>query len=318
MNNDFHTLLSSITDFTCQNRTLTDQEKKLFDDFCIFFSKYRNRTIVYRGTELPLNDFTKRIEKLPDFLFILGDKAKTFKKNDMDPFSDVDFFPSKNASILFDIIHDIFCSPEKTFKHPNSKNKWMVFRDKNPNFVKYFIDSSSKDKFVDNLVKQHDVRAFDYYYAFIHTIGSNLQLGSSQLSSSTTLKQAEKFQKNGIMIVGWIPETKKGFQLKRENINMVNDELRKNGLPTYDISLYPEQNEICLKYGLLPHFIVGYRIKNTFVVNHNLINDLSSRRLYDDIIDNGIKIDQNNFKDILSRTALKHYYIVIDNYYYAI
>lgn len=318
MNKDFHTLLCSITNFTCQNRTLTDQGKKLFDNFCIFFSKYRNRTIVYRGTKLPLKDFTTRIEELPDFLFMLGDKAKTFKKDDIDPFHDIDFFPSKNASILFDKIHDIFCNSGTTFKYPNSKNKWMVFRDKNPDFVNFFMDSSNKDKFVDNLVKQHDVRTFDYYYAFIHTIGSKQQLGGSQLSSSTSLKQAEVFQNNGIMIVGWIPETKKGFQLKRENINIVNDELREKELPTYDISLYPEQKEICLKYGLLPHFIVGYRIKNTFVVNHNLINDLGTGRLYNDIIDNGINIDQTKFKDKLSRTALKHYYIVIDNYYYVI
>ena len=318
MNEDFHKLLSSITDFTCQNRTLTHQENELFDDFCTSFSKYRNRTIVYRGTKLPLQVFTKRIEELPGFLFMLGDKAIAFKEGDIDPFRDVDYFPRENASILYDTIHDIFCCPKTVFKSSNSKNKWYEFRDNNSYFVDFFIDSNNKGIFTDNLVKLHDVRAFDYYYAFVHTIGSKLQLGNSQLSSSTSLKQAEKFQKNGIMIVGWIPETKKGFQLKSENINIVNDVLRKKDLPTYDISLYPEQKEICLKYGLLPHFIVGYRIKNTFVINHNLINDLGTGRLYNDIIDNGIKIDQTKFKDKLSRTALKHYYIVIDNYYYAI
>jgi hypothetical protein len=91
--------------------------------------------------------------------------------------------------------------------------------------------------------------------------------------------------------------------------------IKRFGLPFYEISPYKEQNETCIKGGLLPHYIIGYSVEDSFIVNPGLISQISSEYDMNRIIIEGIEIDQSEFKEVLKTTKYKGGFICIDGYY---
>lgn len=66
-------------------------------------------------------------------------------------------------------------------------------------------------------------------------------------------------------------------------------------LPTCSPSVFPEDFEICISYGLLPHKILGVIYKDYFYVNPNIF---SGKRTLTDAIKIGFYIDQTNFTEM--------------------
>ena len=311
-------LLESITSYKSENEILNHDDFMIVQRFIKYFISCKKRTVVFRGTNKLKKDLCANDDDFPKYLFMLGDKSLLFKEDIQevlsDSFSDEDSL-RKSAELLFDKLHTKFTNPSDVFIGDGFQ-KFQSFETNNPSFVDFFRNKTNKELFIEKLNK---VEYLDYYYAFIHTIGTKEkeEYSQFQLSTSCDVDQAEKFRNNGIILIGWIPNTKRGFQIKYEDVGNY-DRIKDAGLPYYESPLYPEQKEMCLKYGLLPHFILGYLESESLEINHHLIENLKQNIDYDEIICNGISINQKNFNNVLYKTKFKNSYVIIDNCYYRI
>jgi hypothetical protein len=76
--------------------------------------------------------------------------------------------------------------------------------------------------------------------------------------------------------------------------------------------VFPEDFEICVTYGLLPHKIIGVIHDDFFYVNPNIF---SKERTLDDALKMGFYIDQTHFDEVLKLTKYKRAFDVITNFY---
>ena len=136
------------------------------------------------------------------------------------------------------------------------------------------------------------------------------------LYHDTKLFYSLQNKKDGIMIVSWIPITeRRNLIIKYNEVNKLNKEIEKMELPYYVTPPYIEQKEICVKCGLLPQYIIGYSLDDSFIVNKHLLTNLDMARDLNSIINDGIKINQERINEILKETKYKRGFICIDGYY---
>ena len=134
----------------------------------------------------------------------------------------------------------------------------------------YFSDEHNKEHFenLSQLSAAEANKVADYYLSILHTIGKSGNDKSYFLSSSTNYLVANKFQGNNVIIYGWLP--RKGIKsriIKYNDIETNSQYVKSLNLPTYQFPIDPEQCEICIKCGLLPHFIIGFQHDNRFYIN---------------------------------------------------
>lgn len=157
-----------------------------------------------------------------------------------------------------------------------------------------------------------------------HTINSHkYQKASNFVSTTTSLEVADIFT-NDVSVYGWIPKISVRSQTKNQ-VKTIECIIVKNksdildlGFPFCDTPIYPEQKEILLRCGMLPHFIIGFKIKNSFYVNPAIfssMNDMEESNSFKklcafkrDLITSGLSIDQSNFEDFCRKTNFKRYY----------
>ncbi|MBO4806568.1 MAG: hypothetical protein J5554_11040 [Paludibacteraceae bacterium] len=302
-----------------------------FDSFIKLFCAYKNRTILYRGTK-QIKDFKTEITDIPNYarkMFMLGEKSHHYESNTKSLFC-IDDISSELFEYIFDKLNKL-C--KNNFNSEKTRSTVRTFLDNNPIIEKFFLNENAdeykkqKDDFILRIgkqKKQDKIHIKDYYLSLIHTIGKSLSPNSCMISTSEDINVAQKF-KNDSVIVSWLPQKERGRQLiKFNNINKVDSLIKRIGLPYYDISPYKEQKEICIKGGLLPHYIIGYSIeeKKSFIVNPYLLTEISSLSEFEienkikSIINDGISIDQTKFNDELAKTKYKGGFINIDGFYY--
>lgn len=163
-----------------------------------------------------------------------------------------------------------------------------------------------------------------YYLSIAHTINSYKYQKASSFVSTTTSPQVADIFTNDVSIYGWIPKTPVRSQMKNQ-VKSIEYVIAKNksdildfGFPYCDTPVYPEQKEILLRCGILPHFIIGFNIKSSFYVNpaiFNSMNDIeeinSFKKLCEfkrNLITNGLSVDQSDFEDFCRKTNFKRYY----------
>ena len=113
---------------------------------------------------------------------------------------------------------------------------------------------------------------------------------------------------------GWLP--RKGLKnriIKYNDAEINNIFIKSLNLPTYQFHIYPEQSEICIKCGLLPHYIIGFQHNKRFYINPNTLKQWN-----DNIVYEGLDLDQKEFNDMFKATKLKQSFIFIDGNYYVI
>lgn len=188
----------------------------------------------------------------------------------------------------------------------------------------FFGNTDNKCKFQNSIKEQRGRKKkediLDYYYVFLHTLNSH---NSSFLSTTTKLKTAKYFAEDPegnrnedyIIQVGWIP---KGKSIKyRDVVNDYHNELVKRlGLPQW-VPAYVDEDEICLKFGFLPHFMIGFithtREDEFFVINPAILKEENKKNDMREIARKGLFIDQSEFFKVLKETNYKGYCILKDD-----
>ena len=314
-------LLSKLKLKNSKGKELNATNKKLFNEFIDDFCSAKNKTILYRGTEsIPeYNTSIFDIEKFANIIFNIGLKSiyytndgsnkKLFCLNDCSE----ELFNS-----IFDKLNDKLCN--RKFAALGTIEKVSSFLNSNEDFYSYFKTEENREDFLsktDNLDEEKKIKIKDYYLSLIHIIGRSMSGNNSyMISTSTKIKVAEKFKKDGIMIVSWIPITeRRNLIIKYNEVNKLNKEIEKMELPYYVTPPYIEQKEICVKCGLLPQYIIGYSLDDSFIVNKHLLTNLDMARDLNSIINDGIKINQERINEILKETKYKRGFICIDGYY---
>lgn len=96
------------------------------------------------------------------------------------------------------------------------------------------------------------------------------------------------------------------------------DFIKRKGLPYYELPVYPDQKEVALRCGFLPHFIVGFMVGSRFYVNPAISRSMdrmmglrSFKELNEfkhQLIRCGLDVDQSNFEEFCRMTNFKRYY----------
>lgn len=219
---------------------------------------------------------------------------------------------------------DMYCHGQEIFEHiqeavnnnqgtENFRNNMQRFVVQNTDFAHFFKNNANKMMFANAFNTRSKLFINDYYETFLHSL---YRIGyknknSQYISTSTSIDTARNFQNGGILLVCWL--CKSGI-IPYFNINKRNSKIASKGLPVYNQCVYFYQKEICLKYGILPHVILGYFYNEDFIVNHHLVEDIVNRSL-DDIIHGGVIIDQKDFRQVLSETRYKRGYNLTTHQY---
>jgi hypothetical protein len=149
----------------------------------------------------------------------------------------------------------------------------------------------------------------DYYLRPLHHLGAVGYYNNSVLLSTTAeFNIAQKFARSrktssSIIFVSWvnINARYRGLDEKLIDIN-------KTAHPTYKKSFYPQQNEVTLRGGILPHFLIGYIKENgEMELNPNLF---ATEKDFRRILAEGFDIDQRNFVNRLKETDYTVYFTV--------
>ncbi|WP_369049128.1 hypothetical protein [Tenacibaculum sp. UWU-22] len=307
---------------------LTMEELKKFTSFCLALKKSGIRTrMIFRGEnyqslkeKLSLsgdNDFNK----LNSLIFLIGEKGRVYRKE------------YKNKILNKKKIHSIDSVEIALFKYIFKKTNSILIKNKDRKEISHFIQTNKKlNQYFSNkenvkdftnkisILKTKDdkIKIRDYYLSLLHQIGGiGFYNNSFFLSTSKDIKIAEKFASNNnnsekIIFISWV-----NYPINRigVNLNYLNN-FKKNlddiGLPSYSKSFFPKQNEISIKGGLLPQYILGYirPERNELIINPNFF---TTEKEFRQIIKYGFEIDQSNFNNAIIETDYTGYFILDEN-----
>ena len=282
------------------------------DRFVLFIQKLKSSRrvrFIYRGNSNIVEQYnidTSDMPLLASRIFCLGDKGRYFFQNKL-----VD----RNSifSLIWEKFHNKVC--QLKFASYATIERMKEFLKENSMLNNYFSDESNKDHFesLSLLSVSKANKVVDYYLSILHTIGKSGNGESYFLSSSTNYLVADKFKgDNNIIIYGWLP--KRGIKYRiitGKDIEKNSLFIKSLNLPTYQVPLYPEQSEICIKCGLLPQYIIGFQYGTKFYINPNTLKPWN-----DDIMYDGLDIEQKEFNDLFNATKLKKSFIFCDGNYY--
>lgn len=160
-----------------------------------------------------------------------------------------------------------------------------------------------------------------YYLAVAHTINSYTYMKASSFVSTTMdEKVANKFTSD-VCIYGWVPNIAYSIA-HNKSIDVVitqnKEVVERIGFPYCDTPVYPEQKEVALRCGFLPHFIIGFMVGGRFYVNPAISRSMDKmmglksiqelNEFKHQLITNGLDVDQSNFEEFCRMTNFKRYY----------
>lgn len=285
-----------------------------------FLTSSRSTTLIARGESdenLRKHYFadTEQLPLLLNTIFNIGEKGRLCLGND--DWIDPDDISIKNFEKITKLLQSVL---NTAYKGSTGRIKSMTdFISKNRDFANDFISGGRNlNKKYERLESENKRLINMYYLSIVHTINSNeYKYQSIYLSASQDIEVAEHF-KRSLLIIGWMP--KHSFQpyVASKNTNVFITICKTVGLPFAKTPVYPEQAEISVRYGLLPHFIIGVEIRNTFYVNPSLFETMElfascdsikqMAQLRMDIMMHGFKVNQENFLEYCRNTKYRRYF----------
>lgn len=268
---------------------------------------------------------TESPELLAQCIFMAGEKGRICWNAKM--YLD----PDNTSPANFDSICKALKKDIKEGCKGNSNRTHMMqdFYSRNQKFCNAF---ESIDKLV-HIYKQLPIndrkRVNLYYLSITHTINSHkYKRASSFVSTTTNSRVADQFT-NDTTVYGWVPRIQ--VQKRKKSIEYVITQncsrVKQLGLPYCETPVYPEQKEIALRCGILPHFIIGFKVGPYLYVNPAIFRSMDKMEELDtfrklcafkrNIICNGLEVDQTNFEEFCRKTNFKRYY-TYDGYEYEI
>jgi hypothetical protein len=260
--------------FMTEGRRLNENKIKKLVSFILYLqSQDGNTRIIYRGENY--NNLKEKLNlsgpsdyaKLSQFLFLIGDKARTYRKlyNEKivkrSKVYPVDCITEEFLLRIFEKINSILKRTDNL--------RIKDFINSNKDFCEYFSNTRNKLDFSGQILAlaldSDKIYERDYYLYLLHQIGKiGLYYNSFFVSNSIDIRVALNFANSrranpsdGIIIVSWVNSYQQlNFSLKNNISVKLND--RKTGLPIYQSAFYDNQKERLLKGGLFPHYILGY------------------------------------------------------------
>lgn len=197
------------------------------------------------------------------------------------------------------------------------------FHDRNIDFCSALENTDDIEAKYSKL-KSKERRAVNLYYlAIAHTINSYGYKKASSFVSATTNADVAQVFTDDVCIYGWVPKEPTGVNRREyRTIDYVVTEneavVKQSGMPYWDTPVYPEQKEVTLRCGFLPHFIIGFNVKNCFYVNpavFSSMDKLQDKKTFKEwfqyksrLLRYGLEVDQTNFKEFLRLTNFRRYY----------
>jgi hypothetical protein len=316
--------------FTLYNFRLLDADgyelsqealKKLWEFYNLLIgstnSKFIMRVESDRNLRRQFNADTQIPSILAQSLFMTGEKGRICwaEENFWDP-DDIRVENFENiCGALREYINEAAQGTNNKAKKVNAFCKMYT------KFCRAFEDVPSMIEVFKKLSSEEKRRANLYYLALAHTINSPKYRDNSEFVSTTTNPDMAGRFSYDACIYGWVPNKAKGFS-HRKTIDIVDinnfSDLEGTGLPFCKIPIFPEQEEIAVRCGLLPHFIIGFAVKSVFYVNpavftaidkmHGLTSFRELSAFKRDIQLYGLEINQENFEEFCKRTNFKRYF----------
>lgn len=286
---------------------LTTIQEELYKGFeKAIEEKGKNESILllYRATEYSkieerLINSNLQKENIFDRAFYFGEKAHFCSDNNKKKiFEDINDCSLITIGKIFDEIKYLLSEKrlKKRIKDNLSKESQNYFSDvKNrENFISILSDSDSHYKLL----------LRDYYLYLLHT-GYTIKDDTLLVSTSIKRSKVKNFgnKDDQIIFYYFVSQPFECSIIAPWKISEVVDLVAQKNLPTYEPrGLYPEQQEVSVKGGLFPQFILGIELvkEKNFIVNHHLFQYESSQ--FEDLIQYGIGFDQSDFPEEIKET----------------
>lgn len=289
----------------------TEQHLKV-QQLCDMITRENHTKFIYRADDRVSSIYNASVDSVnfAECFFMIGEKGNEFLR-EINYTDKLEEYASKLFKQLYDFVNGINLNGAV-------ENRLQPFYQENEAFVNFFKNVQNKSAFISALSSSAKWIINDYYEMFLHTIRRNgiNNTTSAMLSTTLDICIAKRFRHhNGILIVGWVMDS---GVIKFRNVNRKEETIQRLGLPTYKESLFPEQKEICLKYGLPPHNILGFFNDDNyqhFIINHHLLCEQKNIDYFGVIHRRGMYINQENFLEYLGLTKYKRGFRLVANEY---
>ena len=299
-------------EFYVNDQSASQKEQQQFFSFIKSLKSSKRVRFVFRGNSNIIKYYDTDVDNIPllsHCIFCIGDKGCYFLQKKLIDFKEI--FP-----VIWNKFNDKVC--KLNFRSEQTKQHVLHFLKCNPEIQQYFSNEQNRKSFecISDLPIEDRKKVADYYLSILHTIGKSANGKSFFLSASKNYMVADEFKgANSIIIYGWLPQ--KGINnhiIKYIDVEKSSSFVNMIGLPTCNVPIYPEQREICIKCGLLPNYIIGFQHDNKFYINPNILKT----QWHDNIVYDGLDIDQKNFNDLLTKSKYSQSFIYYDGDYYLI
>lgn len=299
---------------------LSQDELLKFWNFMNLLIGSRYSTFIMRGEsnenlEKQYNFDTNMPELLAQCIFMAGEKGRLC-------WNQKKFFdPDDTSRANFESICNALTKYIREGCHGNSNRaiKMKDFYLRNQEFCMAFDKPDKIISIYETLSNSDKKKVNLYYLSIAHTVNSHKYKTTSGWVSTTTNYQIADDFTSDATIYGWVPKiVNKQFKTIDYVIVENTSFIKQIGLPYCNSPVYPEQKEITLRCGILPHYIIGFKAGHNFYVNpaifcsmEEMSKIVSFRNLYAfkrALILQGLNVDQTNFEKFCRRTNFKRYY----------
>ena len=316
-------MLSNFRLLNSNGNELSQEELNKFFEFYNMMSGSFNSRFIFRGESdrnlmRQYNVDTRTPELLSECLFMTGEKGRIcWTDNEgINPDDDsTENFLRICTSLAKYIDEGLKAGGNRTKRIKAFCEKEEKFYDgikKGESFVGVYEKLKPEDKRKVNL----------YYLALAHTISDKeYKETSGYISTTTNAGIADRFAHDAC-IFGWVPYNIRKRKARKRTIDYVDtnqmSEMQSTGLPYCESAVFANQEEIAIRCGLLPHFIIGYAVEQNFYVNpaiFNAIEIIHGIRTFREkfrykrrIQLHGLEINQENFEEFCQRTNFKKFF----------
>ena len=258
---------------------------------------------------------THTLPQLLNTIFYIGEKGRLCLNDN--EWIDPDDINTDNFIKIYNLMNSVLKSAEKGSAGRVQRMKEFIA--KNSSFVKSFLtDKKTMITRYQKLSSEKRKMANIYYLSIIHTINSYIyKTQSAFLSTSQDIDVAEQFEES-LLLIGWLPKHRELSYIASRHTDSYKSVCISVNLPIIETSVYPEQAEISVRYGVLPHFIIGVKVKNNFYVNPALYETMQlfsvctsikqMKQLRSDIIAHGFIINQDRFLEYCKNSNYLRYF----------
>ena len=262
---------------------------------------------------------TKNPELLAECLFMTGEKGRVCWTDKA--FVNPDDVSTENFENIRRLLAQSINSGVRG--HRNRGKRMRDFYERNYEFCESLENRTQMAEAYNKLEDEDKRKVNLYYLSVVHTInGYEYKRISTYVSTTADVAVADQFT-GDMCVYGWVPVASKSHTERYRTVDVVSlkdaVDIKHTGMPYCNTPVYPEQEEVAVRCGLLPHFILGFTVGRIFYVNPSIftaidkMHELDSFRALSDykrkLQLTGLEVNQENFeKFIATRTNFRRFF----------